>query len=401
MTETNPIPIPLPDEAQVRARVEAMQQELARHNMDAALIMQPVDLYYYSRTSQFGMLAVPAEGRPALWIRKSLSRARGEAIFPCEPLPSFRHWPGMLRQASLNLDLVGLEMDVLPVAEFQRIQRAMPETQFVDISSIIRSLRSIKDDHEIACMRRAGHLIGRVFERIRHTLKPGIREADICAEIDGVLRRHGEPGVMRVRQWRAMLNPAVVSAGQSAAHPIAFDGPVGSAGSHAGLPCGPGTREVRPGEPLLIDLVASAGGYFADATRVFSLGPLDAPWVKAHTFCVQLMHDLAAGLKPGQSAGDLHRQALEAARDAGYEENFMNHGANQVRFVGHGIGLEVDEWPVVTERWQQPLQARQTLALEPKIIFPGGGVGVEDTFLIREHAQAESLIDFPQGIIQV
>jgi Xaa-Pro dipeptidase len=401
VTDNRPVWEQLPAETEIRCRIQALQTQLRAAKLDAAWILQPADLYYFARTAQQGLLFVPAEGEPLLRVRKSVDRARAESPFPAEPLPSYRHWPALLAGHGIAAGAVGLELDVLPAGEYLRMVKEFPGTRFADAAPIVRRLRQVKSAYELACQEEAGRRLAAALDHLRRTVRPGMDERAIAAEMEGALRRAGDPGHVRVRNWRAEVVNGVTAVGISAAHPVAFDGPVGSVGAHPALPTGPGARVLRPGEPLVVDVVASAGGYQVDVTRVFYAGELPAHFRRGHEFIRELLGWLETQLVPGVVPAALYQETVARAEAAGYGEVFMNRGGSKVSFIGHGIGLELDEWPVLADGWTDPLAPGMVVAVEPKLIFDDGGVGLENTYAIAESGPPRKFPLFDEALIRL
>jgi Xaa-Pro aminopeptidase len=147
-----------------------------------------------------------------------------------------------------------------------------------------------------------------------------------------------------------------------------------------------GSAEVKwtAGKPLIIDNGFTLDGYITDKTQVYWLGKVEtmpSHAVEAHTFCIDLQNEIAESLRPGILPSALWNQCLAKVECSPWKNGFMGLGANKVSFVGHGIGLAIDEYPVLTTGFDYPLEAGMTIALEPKIGIPGFGmVGVENTF---------------------
>lgn len=388
----------MPAADEVRQRVARLQEKMAAAGLDSVFIMQPAQLYYFVRTAQQGLAVVPAAGDPVVFIRRSCSRAAGESCFTVEPLPAYRLWPETLARYGINPGKTGIEMDVLPVAEYFKLAAAFRGTEFKDVAPLTREIRMIKSPYEIDCHREAGRRLVSALGCLAGMIKPGQDERALTAVLESAQRREGDPGLVRVRNWRAEITTGIVAIGPSAAFPAAFDGPVGNPGGHPGHPAGPGYRILERNQPVMVDTVASAGGYIADVTRVFSCGPLPQPMRKAHGFIRELLDWIESRLRPGAIPAELCREAFARAERAGYGEFFMNRGEAKVAFIGHGTGLELDEWPVLTEKWLDPLRPGMIIAVEPKIIFPEGGVGIENTYLITTEGPPENLTPYPDSI---
>ena len=157
------------------------------------------------------------------------------------------------------------------------------------------------------------------------------------------------------------------------------------AGLSAAYPQGASARTVRPGDPVLVDYTAVHGGYVVDMTRVAVCGALEPGLARAFDVACAIQDELARSLRPGAPCAELWEHARAMAEQARLGDFFMGPPGDQARFVGHGVGLELDELPVLAPGFDAPLRAGQPLALEPKFVFPGAGaVGIENTFVVRE-----------------
>ena len=164
---------------------------------------------------------------------------------------------------------------------------------------------------------------------------------------------------------------------------------------------GPGFKTIQRHEPVLVDYIFSYNGYLSDHTRIFSLGSLSAELRDAHAAMLEIQQLVKKLAKPGAKAGDIYNRALEKTRDLGYGDHFMGIGNERVRFIGHGVGLEVDEYPFLAAGQPLELQAGMTIALEPKLIFPGKGVvGIENTHVVTDDGLMQ-LGQFPEEIMEI
>ena len=334
------------------------------------------------------MLYIPADGETHLFVVKNHERALFDS-----PLSNIHHIkrlgkmvPAMEELGVRLPEKVGLEMDVLPVAFFRRIEALFPSVQWVDISGQIMKTRSVKSDFEIERLRIAGRELVAAFEHIGEFVKPGAEEYVVDAEFRRFLRLRGEHSLNRVRRWNMEFVAGSVSSGSSAAYPIAFDGPVGYPGITPATAVGSGRKRIAKNEPVMIDMVNGHDGYMVDMTRTFFTGNPDGFWLDAHSFIVELNGFIESMLAPGTKPSDIYKKVMERVEKAGFSESFMGSGNNQVRFIGHGIGLELDEIPVIAGRFDTPLEKGNCIAVEPKIIIPGkGGTGLENTYRITEN----------------
>jgi len=368
-------------------RIVKLQERMAAMLWDAAIIILVADLFYFSGTAQDGALVVPRSGDPVLLIRKSLTRARQESRLPViKPLRSVSRLREALSDAGeVPLNTVGLEMDVVPAATYLRLVKQFPDTQWVDASGLVRDIRMVKSAYEIERMRRAAGQLRIMFDRVPEILRVGLREIDVSAELEAVLRRQGHQGTIRIHKWNSDFHYGPISSGPVGSYPHAFDGPVGTQGLYAAMPQGAGSRVIGPNDPVMIDFVSGYSGYHVDQTRMFSLGPVDEKLAEAHEFALGVMRKIEDRLRPGVRCSDIYEDIIADVGDHPCAPYLMGHGENRVRFFGHGVGLELDELPVIAPRFEVPLEPGMTIAIEPKVFLPDlGGVGVENTYLVTE-----------------
>lgn len=394
MTGDTPVP-----RAEVERRLAALQARLGEERLAAALLVQATDLYYFTGTAQDAHLVVPAAGEPALYVRRSLSRARRESpLDRVLPLASFRDLPPALGAAGVWGGMLGLELDVLPASRYLMYGRIFEGFELGDCSGIVRDLRSRKSPWELERVLGAAAILARGFEAVGETLVEGMTEIELAAEVERVLRRAGHQGTLRSRAFNAETHYGAILSGPSAAEPGASDAPIVGPGPNAAIGKGASHRAIRRNEPVVVDLVAGYEGYLADQTRTYSLGPVDPDIAAAYEQARSILSAVAAEARPGVTGAHLYDRACELAGD---RDGFMGAvGEQAVSFVGHGIGLELDEPPFLARGWDHELDEGMVFALEPKFVFAGrGAVGVENSYAVvaggaeRLTAGSEQLIE--------
>jgi Xaa-Pro aminopeptidase len=190
-------------------------------------------------------------------------------------------------------------------------------------------------------------------------------------------------------------------AGPSAAVPGYVASPTGGTGPGPAVAQGAGFGRIRRHEPVLFDYVFAYRGYLADSTRIYALGELPDPLVRGHAAMLDIQALLQREAKAGKRAGDIYAMALEHAESLGFGNHFMGAGDRRIRFVGHGIGLELDEYPFLARGQKMELQEGMVVALEPKLVFPGiGVVGIENTHLVTREGLSRLTL-FPDEIVQI
>jgi len=383
-------------ETESQDRILRLQGMLRSKDIQAALFILPIDVYYFSGTRQNAILWIPADGTPMLLVRKSLSRAREESpIADIRPFPSSKEFAAVF---SDHQTCIGMTFDAVPIQQHLFYTRALPGRSFVDISMMVRELRSVKSPFELEQLRHSAGKLASVFAEVPHFLKAGMRELDLSAEMEYRLRKAGHEGYIRMRAFNQELfyGLAVSSGGLNGGF---FDGPVTGKGLSSASPHGASYEEILPKQPVLMDFVGVFNGYIADMTRTFVIGTLDEELQRAFDVAIDIQEIVRKDMKPGVVGEELFLAAASMAEHAGLGSCFMGMPGQQAKFVGHGVGLELDELPVLAKGFSMLLQANQVIAVEPKFVIPGKGViGIENTFVVTAEGGLR-LSDLPDDIV--
>lgn len=378
-------------------RIIRLQSALRNKGIDGALVIFPIDIYYFTGTRQNSVLWIPAEGNPFLLVRKSVSRARKESMIEdTRPFPSSKELPLLFGD---GIKKVGITFDVVPVAQYNFYAKALPGREIVDISAINREIRSVKSAWELERLKESGAALCGVFRQVPEFLKAGMRELDLSAEFECRLRKAGNEGYVRMRAFNQELFMGLAVSIGSAGEPGFFDGAVTGRGLSSASPHGASLSEVPANAPVLLDYTGIFNGYIVDMTRIFCVGALSDELRHAFDTALAIQQYVADNLKPGVICEELFLKSLEMATAAGLEKNYMGAPGENAKFVGHGVGLELDEFPVLAQGFKVPLVAGQTIAVEPKFVIPGHGViGIENTFAVSEQGGVK-ITDLPDEIV--
>lgn len=376
-------------------RCSRLQQAMSRASLDAVMMMQSADLYYFTGTIQAGCLYVPASGQPVYLVRRDFMRARMESglkeVVPCS---------GFSAMASLLADYgyrvqgkIGLELDVLPANTLERCRKSFPQALFSDASTVIRRIRMIKSQYEIHLMQDAAVQLDKVFRAASGLLREGMTDLQFAAELERIARLEGNPGVMRMRAFNGELCYGHVFSGADSAVPAFVDSPGGGMGVSPAFGQGAGLKPILRNEPVIIDFCGNCDGYLVDQTRVMAIGGLPPELAKGYDdmrSIQALMMQVAPQLPKW---GELYDICLARAEEMGYRENFMGAKGAQVSFIGHGIGIEIDEYPFIARGFNDDrLEPGMAFAFEPKLVFPGtGAVGIENSFYISDLGDIKQL----------
>ncbi|MCZ4495995.1 MAG: prolidase family protein, partial [Thermoleophilia bacterium] len=295
-------------------------------------------------------------------------------------------------------------LDVLPAAQFLKLAAAVPSAELVALTPHIRSVRAIKSAWELDNMRVAAEQVRDAMVTVARQVVPGHTELDGLRLAEGCMRADGHQGIVRMRRFGGEGGFGTVVAGANAALPGPLDAPLGGSGLYPSVGRGASTRELVAGDLLVLDLMGAANGYLSDCTRVVAvggIGAIDEDLLAAQEWCVGVLEQVAAHAKPGVAPSALYQLALDLAADAGHADRFMGVAPDQARFVGHGIGMEVDEYPFLTHGFDTPLEAGMVFALEPKLVYPGrAAVGIEDSFVVVENG-VMALPALPRDVIDM
>ena len=381
---------------EITARLAELQQRLRTAGLDAAVIVQTPDLYYFTGTTQSAHLLVPAAGEPVLLVRRTLERARAESpLEVVEPMRSLQELAPALAEMGVRAGRVGLELDVLPAARYLDYVRRLERYELADCSELVRDQRSRKSDWELARIREAAAMISGVADRMREVFREGMSEIELAAEIEYWLRKAGHQGQLRMRSFNGDLHYGTVTAGPSSALPGGTDTPLVGLGVNPYIGKGPSSQPISEGMPITIDLVGSSCGYIADQTRCFSAGELAENLLTAYARSTEIVAAVSEAARPGVTGSQLYELALELTGELAS----ACASGTRVSFVAHGFGLELDEPPFFARGWDRPLEPGMVFALEPKFVFPGqGAVGLENSYVVTD-AGAECLTTAPEELI--
>ena len=375
------------------------------------LVFSRISIYWLAGTMCDGLFWLPMEGEPVLMVRRSVPRAELESDIPhIFPYRSFSEISKLAERAQSPLpEKIAMDMSGLSHDLGLSLSKRLSHVELLPGDQAIARARAIKTPLEMDRLRETGEAHrAAMCELFPRNIHPGMNEREMSIILANLCFGLGHCGILRTCCPTNEVFICGVAAGENSNYPSHFNGPMGQAGSHPAAPVFGNVRKIwKPGESLMADMAFSITGYNTDKTVTYWGGPADSipdAVNKAHEFCIKLQNMAAARLKPGAIPSDIWHETLDMVRSADYEDGFMGLGRSKVPFLGHGIGLCIDEYPVIAERFDAPLKAGMAIALEPKISLPGVGmVGVENTYLIRD-GEPECITAHPDddfGIISV
>jgi len=388
---------------EIENRLTSTRTAMKKHDIEALLVVQKMNFYYLSGTTQDGLLFVPLEGKPLLMIKRELERAKVESpIKDIVALKSNREVPLLIQTHCGRLpNSLGLELDILPVRDYFKFQELFQNIKFMDASPFLRETRGIKSPFEIDLMKIAGEIGKKVYKEAKKILKKGMTEIEFGGLLEATAKKYGHEGLLRVRSLNYEAYTWHVLSGLTGGIVSQSDSPMGGLGLSPAFPVGASRRSMRAHEPILVDFGTCYHGYQADETRMFSIGKMKQKFIDAYNACKEIHDTVLEETRPGADCEAIFLKTLQLAEKLGYKDSYLGPPGLQTHFIAHGIGMELNELPFIAQGQSYPLKKGMTFAVEPKIVFPGeGSVGLENTVVVTRDGY-EILTPVEQEIFQV
>ncbi|MGB9980150.1 M24 family metallopeptidase [Methanobacterium sp.] len=377
------------------------QMNVSNPEWEIAVIFSKINQYYFTGTMQDGMLLIPNEGDATFWVRRSFERATYESLF--SQIKSMKSFRDAAKSIDKLPDTVYLETETVPLAVYGRFQKHFPFKDVKPVDTVVSAVRAVKSEYELQLMRKAGQIHQHVLEDIvPEMLVEGMSEADLAAELFKVMVDEGHQGITRFGMFDTEMVLGHIGFGESSIYPSYFDGASGNYGLSPAVPLlGSRERKLKKGDLVYVDIGCGVEGYNTDKTMTYMFGnSLPHYAIDIHNKCVEVQNEIAAMLKPGAIPSQIYNQIISSLDDD-FLQNFMGFGDRKVKFLGHGIGLLIDELPVIAERFDNPIQKGMTFALEPKNGIKNiGMVGIENTFIVNSSG-GESITGTNPGLIPI
>lgn len=384
-------------ENELELKWRRIQQAMRQEEADGCLLTMNMNLYYVSGQVFNGYFYLPAEGRPYWFVKRLTVPETNQVHVIRKP----EQMPELFRDLNLAMPRkLLLEADELSYNEYIRLQHVFRAEATGNASALIRHIRMIKTPWEIEQMRISARRHEAVYREIPACYRPGMRDIELQIEIEKRMRVHGSLGYFRAFGSNTDIFMGSLLAGENAGEPSPFDFALGGTGMHASGPLGANGTLLEEGTTVMADMSGNYTAYQTDMTRVFSIGKLPDRAYRVHRVALEIQARMERTAKPGVSCAELYRDALAMAGQEGLKDCFMGTHL-QAKFVGHGVGLEINELPVLTTRSKDILQPGMTFAFEPKFVLAGiGAVGIENTFLVTDSG-VEKMTLLDENIIEL
>ncbi len=379
---SSPVPV-----AEISRRIQILKIRMETAGIHAVFLTHKPDIFYFSGTAQDAYLYVPKDHDPLLFVKRYLPRVLAETgIGQVVPVDSVTRIPGRIRSQHGQLPAsLGLAFDVVPVRDFQFFENLFNPAVMTDATDLIMGCRMIKSDWEIDQMAVAARLSRDTFSFVREHMTPGESEIAFCGRVEAFARTHGHSGKLLVRHYRAEGFSHHLLSGVSGGTGGALDSPVCGTGTCSAYPYGAGPKQIQRNEPILLDLGTMVNGYHMDETRMMVMGMWPPDAEQAGQAAIDILHHVLERMKPGVTAGEVFDAAVNRAEQLGLAGPFLGLPGLKSRFIGHGVGLELVETPILSKSNPQALMPGMVFAVEPKFIFKDRyAAGIESVIQVTE-----------------
>ena len=360
---------------ELKLRWNKIQQNMSDVHADGLLICDNVNLYYVSGRIFRGYCYIPVKREPIFFVRRPLGLNGTQVVYIRKPEEIGEY---LQKNGIAFPDKLLLESDSISYSDYKRYETIFIPKEVLNGTALLRRCRSIKTPYEIDLIRRSGELHAKTYETIPSLYRKGMTDVEFSIELEHECRKLGSLGIFRIFGQSMEIFMGSVLAGDNADIPSPYDFAMGG----AGLPVGCNGTVLTEGMSLMVDMGGNFTGYMTDMTRTYAIGSVQELALKAHETSIAIHQAIAAKARPGVAAKDLYELAAEMANHAGLSDYFMGH-RQKAGFIGHGVGIEINEAPVLAPRSRDILAEGMVFALEPKFVIPGtGALGIENTYAV-------------------
>ena len=338
-------------------RFQKLFAELPK-DIDSVLITSDINRRYFTGMKSSAGTVIAFRDRAYLiidfrYIEKARNTVKSAEVIEQKKL--FAQLHKLLHEHSAHNMVI--ESQTMTVSEFDAYKREFPEVEIIGsdlLSNAISALRAVKDEQEIACIRKAQEIAEAAFEHILGFIKPGVTEREIALELDHEMLRRG-------------------------AEALSFD-TIALSGANTSMPHGvPSDKRVEEGEFVLMDFGAVYNGYHSDMTRTVCIGKCSEEMEKVYNTVLEAQLACLEQARAGMTGAELDKIARSIIEHAGYGDCFGHS-------LGHGVGMEIHEKPNAAPSNNSVLKAGTVITVEPGIYIAGKfGVRIEDFVILTEN----------------
>ncbi|MDR2498446.1 MAG: Xaa-Pro peptidase family protein [Tannerellaceae bacterium] len=369
-----------------RIKWERIRQAMQSEGADACLLSTGLNLYYMTGRIFSGWLYLAVDADPICFVKRpvGIEGDRLRYVRKPEQIADLLSDFGLPRPTKLLL-----EADEITHSDYERLLAALSPSATGNASAIMRASRMIKTPWEIGQFRISAERHALTYAAIPECFREGMTDLEFQYEIERRMRLNGSLGIFRAFGDMDIFMGSIL-AGDNAQEPSPYDFALGGAGASPSIPIGASGLKLVSGMSVMVDMAGNYTAYMTDMTRTFAVGKLPQLAYDMHQAAINILQELEIRLRPGAACSELYKIAARMAEKARMTDYFMG-AKQQAAFVGHGIGLHINEPPVISPRSKDELHPGCVIALEPKFVLPSvGALGIEDSYVITD-AGAERL----------
>lgn len=382
---------------EIKLRINRISEILRSQNTDAILLFDNANLYYTSGRVFNGYTYITSNGDFLFFVKRPVGLEGSNVAYIRKPEQITEE---LAKLGYKMPESIALEFDTASYSEIERIKNIFSSSDFINGSAVMRNARAVKTPYEIGQLKESGIRHCAAYKHIKSIYRDGMTDIELQIEIEKLLRLEGSLGIFRVSGQSMEIFMGSLICGGNADNPTPYDFAMGGAGLNPSLPVGSNGTLIRRGMTIMVDMGGNFNGYMTDMTRVFYSGSLDETARKAHNLSISIHHELMSVAKPGTPASMLYEKAMEMVESAGMGTYFMGHH-QKAGFIGHGVGIEINELPVLSQRSKDILKEGNVIAIEPKFVIPHvGAVGIENTYIVTSQG-LELITNYPEDITEI
>ena len=385
-------------------RIKLLQDKIKEQKLCCALLFYSRDVLYYTGTAQPSYLVVLPEDY-FLFVRSGLEFALNDVFIEKDKIRDERRLEIINKEIFSKLQTnkrIGTELDILPAKQFYGFKKVFSDYDFVDVSPFILDQRKRKDTSEINKIKEACDAIDMGHKAVLTTLREGITELEVAAAVENAHRLAGHEGIFFIRQPDFFMSRGPISSGENLFKISGVVYTITGVGLSPSVPAGPSRRKISRGELLIVDIPTLVAGYHADQTRTYILGKANEKVRTMYNSLKEIADFLIERIKPGMKCSEIYQMAIEKSGKLKVTDTFLNFGGGKKSsIIGHGIGIELNEPPILSENNHSELSDGCVVALDMHMMDENVGVAkLEDVILIT-HKGNEILTKSSRQLFEV
>lgn len=386
-----------------RERIIFLQEKLKSQQLSGALLFYSRDVYYYTGTAQPSYLVVLPDAY-FLYVRSGFEFASNDVFIEKSKMKEERQLRNIFLEISSKLKgkRMATELDILPAQQFLEFQEIFSDYDFVDVSPLVLEQRKKKDSSEINRIKEACEVMHEGHKAVLSTLKEGMTELELAAAVENAHRLAGHEGIFFMRQPDFFMSRGPIATGSNLSRFSGVVYSISGVGLSPAVPAGPSRRRIIKKDLIIVDIPTVVKGYHSDETRTYILGKADMKMKELYNGLKEIADHLIENISPGIKCSDIFQMAVDKAADQQVTDAFLNFGGGKrSHMIGHGIGLECTEPPIISKYDHSELSEDYVIGLEMHMF--GEDVGViklEDVILIGKE-QNEILTKSPRELFEI